>query len=91
MPDTAAAMHALASGDIRALSPLLIQRAGGSRIERIPEIGRVKERLLSAGAMAASMSGSGSAVFGVFADQSAAEAALPALSDLPFARVCESN
>ena len=90
MPDTAAAMQALASGDLNTLRPLLFNALEEAAIELVPEIGRVKERLLSSGALAACMSGSGSAVFGVFADKAAAEAALPAFSDLPFARVCES-
>ena len=67
---------------------------GGARhytpIELVPEIGRIKERLLQAGAKAACMSGSGSAVFGIFADSEAATAALPAFADLPFAQVCQS-
>ncbi len=38
-----------------------------------PEIGEVKRALLDAGAVYASMSGSGSAVFGLFDDENAAE------------------
>jgi len=90
MPDNAAALKALSVGDLDALCPLLHNALEEPAIELVPEIGRVKQRLLEAGAKAACMSGSGSAVFGVFRDRAAAEAALPALSDLPFARVCES-
>ena len=38
-----------------------------------PERGEVKRALLDAGAVYASMSGSGSAVFGLFDDENAAE------------------
>jgi 4-diphosphocytidyl-2C-methyl-D-erythritol kinase len=40
-----------------------------------PAIGRIKERLQAAGASAASMTGSGSAVFGIFRSEVAAERA----------------
>jgi 4-diphosphocytidyl-2-C-methyl-D-erythritol kinase len=90
MPDTTACMHALAEGDLNALSPLLFNALEEPAIELVPEIGRVKAALLYAGARAASMTGSGSAVFGIFGSQEEAEAALPALQEFPFAAVCRS-
>ena len=90
MPDTNAALKALSLGDLDALCPLLFNALEEPAIELVPEIERIKERLLQAGAKAACMSGSGSAVFGIFADHAAAEAALPAFTDLPFAQVCQS-
>jgi len=45
-----------------------------------PAVGRLKERLLALGAAAAGMSGSGSAVFGLFRHSAQADAALPALA-----------
>ncbi|MEK6778766.1 MAG: 4-(cytidine 5'-diphospho)-2-C-methyl-D-erythritol kinase [Candidatus Deferrimicrobiota bacterium] len=45
-----------------------------------PEIGEIKRELLSAGARAAGLSGSGSAVFGLFGDAKAAHDALGMLS-----------
>ncbi len=53
-------------------------------IHELPEIGKIKKCLLKSGAYAAQMSGSGSAVFGIFADEKEAVAAYEALSDLPF-------
>ncbi|MCM1299293.1 MAG: 4-(cytidine 5'-diphospho)-2-C-methyl-D-erythritol kinase [Firmicutes bacterium] len=52
-----------------------------------PRIKRIKEELISLGALGASLSGSGSAVFGIFADESAAVGASGRLS-YPFVRVC---
>ena len=48
---------------------------------RFPELSTWKDRLLAAGASGASMSGSGSALFGLFADRKAAAAACRRLSD----------
>jgi 4-diphosphocytidyl-2-C-methyl-D-erythritol kinase len=48
-------------------------------VARHPEVAAVKTRLLEAGALAAAMSGSGSSVFGLFADADAAGAAAQAL------------
>lgn len=74
-PDTGAAQAALQSDDLDALAPALGNVLEGvSRAER-PAIGEAIDALLACGAKAARMSGSGSAVFGVFADTSAAEAA----------------
>lgn len=90
MPDTAGVLKALSAGDLDALCPLLTNALEGPATELVPEIGQIKRRLVDAGAKAACMTGSGSAVFGVFSDKAAAEAALPLLADLPFARVCQS-
>jgi len=90
MPDTTACVKALSDGDLSALGPLLYNALEQPAIELVPEIGCVKEALLSSGALAASMTGSGSAVFGVFATKQEAQAALPALEGFAFARVCES-
>ena len=56
----------------------------------VPEIGTLKQKLLDAGALAAQMTGSGSAVFGLFESEEAANAALPAVSDAAFSTVCYS-
>lgn len=51
-------------------------------LARFPEIARLKERLVDAGAVATLLCGSGSAVFGVFPDREAAEGAAPAFPDV---------
>ena len=45
-------------------------------VARRPEVGALRERLLAAGALTAAMTGSGAAVFGLFATAAAARAAL---------------
>jgi 4-diphosphocytidyl-2-C-methyl-D-erythritol kinase len=90
MPDTTACIAALAGGNPAALAPLLYNALEEPATELSPEIGAVKQTLLDAGALNASMTGSGSAVFGLFAGQASAEAALPAVSRFPFARACKS-
>ena len=52
-----------------------------------PAIGEIRERLLEAGATAAAMSGSGSAVFGVFRDRTALGRAVRAMEDRGFRAV----
>lgn len=59
-------------------------------IELVPEIGELKQALLDARAIQAQMTGSGSAVFGLFETEEAANAALPAVSDAAFSTVCYS-
>ncbi|MDP3447084.1 MAG: 4-(cytidine 5'-diphospho)-2-C-methyl-D-erythritol kinase [Eubacteriales bacterium] len=90
MPQTASALKALSDGDLDALCPLFFNALEEPAIALVPEIGRIKADMLALGAKAACMSGSGSAVFGVFADKAAAEAARPQLDGVAFARVCES-
>jgi len=90
MPETIVALKALSDGDLDSLCPLLFNALEEPAIELVPEIGRIKRDLLALGAKAACMTGSGSTVFGVFADKAAAEAALAQLKDVAFACVCES-
>ena len=90
MPDTTAALKALSDGDLDALCPLLYNALEEPAIELVPEIGRIKRDLLSLGAKAACMSGSGSAVFGVFASQDAAKEAQERLTNVAFCQACES-
>lgn len=79
-PRTEAARQALAQGDIpaliRSLGNVLQPVSQGFR----PEIGRAVEALTSQGALAALMTGSGSAVFGMFASAREARRALAGLS-----------
>lgn len=90
MPETTTALKALSEGDLDALCPLLFNALEEPAIELVPEIGRIKRDMLSLGAKAACMTGSGSAVFGVFADKASAEEAKERLQNVAFAQVCET-
>lgn len=91
MPETIPALKALSDSDLDVLCPLLYNALEEPAIELVPEIGRIKAELLALGAKAACMSGSGSAVFGIFADKAAAQAAQQRLTNVAFSCVCESN
>ncbi len=56
----------------------------------VPFIAELRERLLDAGALGALMTGSGSAVFGVFESMEKARAAEALFSDCAFAAVCQT-
>jgi 4-diphosphocytidyl-2-C-methyl-D-erythritol kinase len=79
-----------AAGKARAAPRHALRLADGAEVEvandleapvvaRHPEIGRARDALLAAGAEAAAMSGSGSAVFGLFPAEAAAAAAAEGL------------
>lgn len=74
---TEAVLRALETGDLASLGAAL-----GNDFEdvtRLPEVERIKTFLLEAGAAGACMTGSGSAVFGLFADEGAARRCAAAL------------
>lgn len=83
LPDTARAMAALSGGDVRALGPLLCNALQAEAEALVPEIGTLRQRLLALGALGASMTGSGSAVFGLFETPEAAAAACAAIAEEP--------
>ena len=87
---TLSAMAALGKGDMNALAPLIKNVLEPAAIERVPEIGALKQQLLDAGALASQMTGSGSAVFGLFETEEAAKAAQSALHGAAFSTVCHS-
>lgn len=70
----------------------LMCKALFNKFELIPdeksEVPKIKEKLVSLGAKAASMSGSGSAVFGIFDSVPSAKSAAEALSDIAETFVC---
>lgn len=87
---TGGAVLAIRRSDRAALFPFIGNALTGSACSLVPEIAALVRRMKAAGALAASMTGSGSAVFGVFSDEEAARRAGTAFSDMPFAQVCRA-
>lgn len=82
------ALCAIERSDAKALAREL-ENALQPAAERIaPEIGEYVERMKQNGALGACMTGSGAAVFGIFADEGAAGEAEKAFADCDFSRVC---
>lgn len=76
LPDTVGAMAALQANDTEKLGRCLYNALEEPATALVPEIGRIKAKLLCAGALGACMTGSGSAVFGIFCDEATAKQAL---------------
>jgi len=77
-PDTDAMLHALRNGDRAQIAGLLCNVFEQAVTDR-PEIEAIRKKLLASGALGAAMTGSGSAVFGVFRSRNGAQAACEAL------------
>lgn len=88
--ETLRAMAALGTGDLDRLAAVMQNVLEPPAIARVPVIGELKGRLMEAGALAAQMTGSGSAVFGLFRTEEDAKKALPCVADQPFATVCHT-
>ena len=78
-PDTAGILKALENGDIQGIARRMYNVFEDVLPRGCGEIGRLKGLLLDEGALGAVMSGTGSALFGIFADMQAAEKAYSAL------------
>lgn len=89
-PRTEEAIHAISGADAAALGPLLMNALQGPAQTLLPEIASLTERLKTTGALGACMTGSGSAVFGLFASETAAREAAGRFADIPFVCVCRS-
>ena len=90
MPDTLSAMRALSEGDLDGLSACIFNALEEPAAALVPEIAALKERLMDCGAVKACMTGSGSAVFGLFRSGGEAEEAAESMKDLPFCAAAES-
>lgn len=89
--DTGRAMALLCSGRLREAAPLLQNALEAPAMELVSAVGEIKEKLLSLGASAASMTGSGSAVFGLFEGEEDARQAVQTLGpQYPYAAYCHS-
>ncbi len=81
-------VEALRAGDPSALPASLGNDLAPVTEGLVPEVRALEEALLRAGALGAAMSGTGTAVFGVFASEAEARAAADGLR-APFVAVCE--
>ena len=72
-PDMESVLAAVRAGDLRAAAERMGNVLEKPALEMHPGIAEIKERLVRAGAAGASMSGSGSAVFGIFLRREDAE------------------
>ena len=81
-------VEALRAGDPGALAVSLGNDLAPVTKGLVPEVRALEEALLRAGALGAAMSGTGTAVFGVFASEAEARAAADGLR-APFVAVCE--
>lgn len=89
-PRSNAALDAILRGDNAALCANVSNALAPAAEERLGEIAAIKRRLLAAGALAAEMSGSGSACFGIFPNMAKAQAAKAAFADMPWCHICKS-
>lgn len=75
-PDTVAMLNALKRKDLPAIAAGLENVMEPAAILERPQIGEIRQGLLAAGALGARMTGSGSAVYGIFDEEEKARAAL---------------
>lgn len=90
LPDTGKAMQAISENNLENLASVMHNALQEPAEKQVPEISEHIERLEKEGAAVAQMTGSGSAVFGLFSTKEAALAAEKNLQDLPFCRFCET-
>lgn len=81
-------VSALRSGSVPDLASAVGNDLGPVAREFVPEVAAVEQELLASGAIGASMSGSGTAIYGIFDDEKTAEGATDAV-DAPFIGVYE--
>lgn len=82
-PDTKAMLDALARKDLEGVCRSLGNVMEEAAVQDRPMIDQIRQALLQGGALGARMTGSGSAVYGIFAGEEAAKRGLEALAGLP--------
>ena len=89
-PDTAGILEALEKGDLRAICRRMYNVFEDVGDRRLRTVAQIKSRMRDYGALGSIMTGTGSAVFGIFTDEAAAKAACAAFAkDHRFACVAE--
>ena len=82
------AAGALASGDIAKLCGSLYNVF--EEVTSLPELNQIRQELMQSGALAALMTGSGSAVFGIYSDEAVAKAAAKKMGETRWTMFCQS-
>ncbi|MCH5279308.1 MAG: 4-(cytidine 5'-diphospho)-2-C-methyl-D-erythritol kinase [Christensenellaceae bacterium] len=88
---TDAAIEAITAGNVEELSESLGNALMPAAEASVPEIADYRRRLLKCGALGACMTGSGSAVYGIFSSEAAASNAAKQFSDCEFCAVCKTR
>lgn len=89
-PQTERVIEALVAGDLHAYAQAAGNSLQATAEQMVPAVAAYCQRLREEGAVYAAMTGSGSAVFGVFPSRQASESALQRLTDLDFAVLASS-
>ena len=80
-PDTDGIINALNEGNLRQICMRMYNVFESVPDRRMKDIAEIKSRMIDAGALGTAMTGTGSAVFGVFTEKEKAEALCPALQN----------
>ncbi len=84
-PETRTMLHALERGDCAALVPALVNDLQEPAFALLPELARLRERMLAQGCLGVLLCGSGSALFGICPDEATARhAAIDLTNDCPW-------
>ena len=88
--ETVRCLSKLGQNDLRGAAQYMENALEAPAVALVPEIGEIKAALLDRGALAASMTGSGSAVFGLFETEAEARAALAGFPQAYYTAYCHS-
>ena len=88
--ETVRCLAKLGQNDLPGAAAYMENALEAPAIELVPEIGEIKAALLQKGALAACMTGSGSAVFGLFETEEGAQRALAGFPEAYYTAVCHS-
>ena len=88
--ETVRCLAKLGQNDLRGAAALMENALEEPAVALVPEIGEIKAALLRRGALTACMTGSGSAVFGLFENEESAQAAVVGFPEDYYTAVCHS-
>jgi 4-diphosphocytidyl-2-C-methyl-D-erythritol kinase len=90
-PNNEAALECVRNNDVRGLGSQMFNALEPAAIPLCPKILEIKQRMLYRGALGACMTGSGSAVIGMFESAKKAQSAAKTMGDCAFVKVTEST